>query len=254
MADQQLSLEQWHQRYLQQSTWTGAVRSHLFGKINLSSADSILEVGSGTGAVLSQLADSGEFQLIGVDIARPALNFSQKHIQDYQLVQADGFHLPFANDTFAISYCHYLLLWLSNPINVLAEMRRVTRSGGSLITLAEPDHDARIDYPPPLDDLGRYQTRSLQSQGADTAVGRKLRGLLRQTGLQKIETGILSASWSDSLAKKVDPTEWAMIRSDLSDKLSESELSYYEAVDHQAYTSGNRVLYIPTFYGVGTVP
>lgn len=254
MAENRLDLAWWHQRYVQQSTWTAAIRDHLFRKIKLSASDALLEVGSGTGAVLSQLADQRANRLFGVDLLLPPLRYAQEINKDFQLVQADGFHLPFSQDSFAVSYCHYLLLWVTDPAEILAEMRRVTRPGGCLIALAEPDHNARIDYPPPLDMLGKKQTHALGAQGADTAIGRKLRSLFHHAGLQEVETGILSAAWSGSPSQSMDPTEWDMIRADLADQFTAAQLSDLEEKDREACASGERVLFIPTFYAAGIVP
>lgn len=254
MAELQLDLERWHQRYVQQSIWTAAIRDYLFGKIALSASDALLEVGSGTAAVLSQLAFQRTQRLFGVDILLPPLRFAQKINKDFRLVQADGFHLPFPQDSFAVSYCHYLLLWVAHPNEILAEMRRVTRPGGCLIALAEPDHEARIDYPPPMDMLGKQQTLALRAQGADTAIGRKLSSLFHQAGLGKIETGIFSAAWSGAPNQSMDPTEWDMIRADLADQFTADQLSDLEENDREASASGERVLFIPTFYAAGIVP
>lgn len=177
-----LNLADWHDRYIQQARWTSEIRQHLFNRAGATSGDEILEVGSGTGAILEKIASEGYPRLTGIDIDGKALNFTKRNNLHLKLAQADGHHLPFPTQTFNISLCHYLLLWVQKPERILAEMRRVTRSGGCLIAMAEPDHQARIDYPPPLDELGRLQTQSLQEQGADTAIGRKCRRYFRRQG------------------------------------------------------------------------
>jgi ubiquinone/menaquinone biosynthesis C-methylase UbiE len=248
-----LNLKKWHQRYLQQAHWTQAIRQNLFAKAGLSAGDRVLEVGSGTGAVLSQLAAEAQYRLAGIDLDHRSLLFAQEEDESFDLAQADGHWLPFADGTFAATCCHYVLLWVKDPARVLAELHRVTRPGGCVIALAEPDHAARIDYPPPLDQLGELQTKSLREQGANIAMGRKLSMLFRQSGLENIETGILSAEWTGETSAKPDQTEWMTIRSDLQQALSEPELSRYEDVDRIARERGIRVLFIPTFYAIGFV-
>jgi len=249
-----LSLADWHDRYLQQARWTSEIRQHLFNRTGASSEDEILEVGSGTGAILEKIASEGYPHLTGIDIDGKALSFTKRNNQHLELVQGDGHHLPFSNETFNISLCHYLLLWVRKPEQILAEMRRVTRSGGCLMALAEPDHQARIDYPPPLDELGRLQTHALQKQGADTAMGRKIQALFAQEGLINIETGILGGQWTVEERNKRDASEWMTLRSDLSQRLSEETLSEYKRADQQARKEGYRILFIPTFYTFGLVP
>lgn len=249
-----LSLEDWHHRYSQQARWTSNIRQHLLARAGTNSKDKILEIGSGTGAILEQLAKEGHPRLTGIDIDRKALSFTKQKSHNFILVQADGRQLPFLSETFDISLCHYLLLWVQKPEQILSEMRRVTRSGGCLIALAEPDHLARIDYPPPLEKLGRLQTQALQKQGADIAIGRKIQALFTKTGLKKVETGILGGQWTAGDLKRTDETEWMALRADLSQELSEETLSHYKKVDQKARNAGQRVLFIPTFYAFGVVP
>ena len=45
----------WHSRYLQQAAWTRELRTYVFEQAGISSANRILEVGCGTGAILSGL-------------------------------------------------------------------------------------------------------------------------------------------------------------------------------------------------------
>ncbi|NTW13004.1 MAG: hypothetical protein HGA30_06805, partial [Anaerolineales bacterium] len=45
----------WHTRYSQQAKWTRDLRDYIFGKIKLDNAHHVLEVGCGTGAILSEL-------------------------------------------------------------------------------------------------------------------------------------------------------------------------------------------------------
>jgi SAM-dependent methyltransferase len=247
-----LNRQVWHQRYLVQAEWTQHIRQYVFKKINPIPGERILEVGAGTGAVLNALSHEGDFHLFGVDLDYPSLSFSQSLSPAIDLTQADGHHLPFVPGSFGLVFCHYLLMWVQKPHQILHEMARVTRPGGWVIALAEPDHQSRIDYPPPLDALGIRQTQGLQSQGVDVIIGRKLRTLFHQTGLVEVEVGILSAQWEGLSAW--DATEWMMLQADLAGTLSPEALAEYQQIDRQARQTGQRILFIPTFYALGKVP
>ncbi len=247
-----MNLADWHQRYLQQSQWTTAVRRHLFAAAGLRTGDRVLEVGCGTGAVLSRVAGEGSCDIFGMDIDRPSLAFAKDENKTFRLAQADGHRLPFPDGAFNAVFCHYLLLWVADPVQVLAEMCRATRPGGAVIALAEPDHAGRIDAPPPLDQAGQWQTRALASQGADVTLGRQLRCLFHQAGLAGITSGLLGAEWDHQ--SKPDPSEWQVVRDDLEGLVSEVNLAAYAAADRQAREEGTRVLFIPTFYALGRVP
>jgi hypothetical protein len=136
---------------------------------------------------------------------------------------------------------------------MLLEMSRVTRQGGLIVALAEPDHEARIDFPPELGILGKLQTQSLQQQGVDTQMGRKLGFHFSKIGLEEIETGILGAQWKTGTSNLADQSEWEILRSDLGNQISEDELQNFRQLDQSAYQDGSRVLFVPTFYAVGKV-
>ena len=248
-----MSLETWHQRYLQQAGWTRELRQHLFAKAGLQPKAKVLEVGCGTGAVVSQIATETQYNQTGIDIDYSSLVFAKNTCPGTGLAQADGHLLPFADSSFDAVYCHYLLLWVDDPRQVLREMRRVTRPGGVVIALAEPDHASRIDAPTPLDELGRLQTVALTTQGANTWMGRLLSQYFQQAGLELVGSGMLGAEWSPS-DQMPDNLEWKTIRSDLVDVMSEVDLSRYQAVDQAAWEAGTRVLFVPTFYALGIVP
>ncbi len=248
-----MNLEAWHQRYRQQASWTQAMREYLFNKIGLSPGDQLLEVGSGTGAIIESLSQTPAYHLTGIDIELPGLRFTRRSLPQSLLAVADGHHLPFRNNVFSIAYCHYLLMWVDDPMRIIREMQRVTRSGGWVMALAESDHAGRIDYPPPLDDLGHLQTRALGNQGVDIKMGRKLRSIFNQSDLDEVESGILGAQWRSKADHSLDEIEWAVVHSDLDDTLSKDKLARFQDADQSAHLEGSRVLFIPTFYAIGRV-
>jgi ubiquinone/menaquinone biosynthesis C-methylase UbiE len=248
-----LSLDDWHHRYLIQAKWTEDIRRYLFDKANLQPNDTILEVGSGTGAILETLSREYKSQYYGIDIEGVRLRYAKNHDPSFFLSQADGYFLPFRDHIFSITYCHYLLLWLENPVQILIEMARVTHSGGHIIALAEPDHASRLDYPPPLDHLGEMQTASLQAQGVDTQLGRKLANNFQEAGLREVEYGILGAHWLADDLHDFDTSEWEIIHKDLNQSLSKDQLVELKEMDIEARQAGLRVLFVPTFYARGLV-
>jgi SAM-dependent methyltransferase len=248
-----LSRQLWHQRYVEQAQWTQHIRQYIFKKIETVPGERILEIGSGTSAVLNTLLREGYFNLSGIDIDFPSLLFSKSSRDPVYLAQANGMRLPFTAGTFGVSFCHFLLIWVNGPLQILEEMRRVTHSEGWVIALAEPDHQARIDYPQALDELGKSQTQALGKQGIDVYMGRKLRSLFYQAGLVDVEVGILGAQWNEQFDQKADQTEWAMIKADLGGELTTDDLTQYHNLDRQARQTGERILFIPTFYAFGKV-
>jgi ubiquinone/menaquinone biosynthesis C-methylase UbiE len=246
-----LTAEEWHNRFTQQAGWTRELRAHLLKSFSFSARDNILEVGCGTGAILSQSNLPGK--KYGLDINISYLFLAKQNLPDAYLTESDAHFLPFATNSFNLSLCHYFLLWVNSPFTVLQEMHRVTQPGGAIIAFAEPDYGGRIDYPHELDQLGNWQKQALQRQGANTCMGRQLTSLFHKVGLKNIQTGILGGRWSDSITQGELETEWKVIRNDLTGAIDANKLDELQKLDKRAWKKGERVLFVPTFYGIGWV-
>jgi SAM-dependent methyltransferase len=166
-------------------------------------------------------------------------------------VQANGLALPYATGSFDFVYCHYLILWLTDPLAVLREMRRVTRPGGAVLALAEPDYTARIDWPSELSILGPLQASALARQGANPAAGRTLAALFHAAGLRQVSTGLLGGQWGTAPDAGFIASEWNTLRADLGGALPDGTMDHLRQVDTQAWQIGERILFVPTFYASG---
>lgn len=249
-----LTLEDWHRRYRLQARWTESVRSHIFSRAEIRRARMILEVGCGTGAVAAAVGrEYPSVRVVGLDIDPARLVFARAHNRTPGYAGGDALRLPFRDGVFDLTFCHYLLLWISKPDAALREMARVTRRGGWVAALAEPDYGARIDYPPPLDEFGRRQTESLRRQGADPEFGRRLAGLLAESGVRVKDSGILGSQPGPGRPDGGEAeSETRILFEDLGDEFSDSERRRFAEADRAARESGRRVLFVPTFFAAGT--
>jgi SAM-dependent methyltransferase len=240
----------WHARYLQQARWTRELRDYLFAQAGLGSARRVLEVGCGTGAVLRELAGPAAYHAL--DLEPAALAECGLHAPGAHRVRADGLRLPYPAAAFDISYCHFLLLWVRDPLQALLEMKRVTRPGGSILALAEPDYTARVDEPPELRPLGGWQTASLRQQGADVGFGAWLAETFFQAGIPLIETGTIQSRGTKSTPGERD-LEWAVLETDLAGSVPSADLRKMKHLDGEAWTQGKRILHVPTYFAWGRV-
>jgi SAM-dependent methyltransferase len=238
----------WHTRYTLQAKWTHDLRTYLFGQAGLQEAGRVLEVGCGTGAILSELPE--HLPLHGLDLDAGALTQCRVHVPTVSLIRGDALRLPYSNRSFHIVYCHYLLLWVSDPSRVLFEMKRVTEADGHIFAFAEPDYTRRVDRPDGLIPLGQWQTESLRKQGADPGIGSRLAELFIQAGIKINETGrIQSADHEPSRAEWEN--EWAVIESDLTGNVAREEIQKMKRLDRQARERGERVFHVPTYFAWG---
>jgi SAM-dependent methyltransferase len=243
--------KEWHTRFSHQAQWTNQVRDYLLGLAQIEPGRTIIEIGCGTGAILSRLPDNPA--AYGLDINYRFLQYTQDLAPPTPLTCGDAHQLPFLKDTFDISCCHFLLLWVTNPLLVLKEMARITKPGGAVLLLAEPDYGGRIDHPEELQKLGTAQIESLRAQGADPFMGRKLPGLLIGAGLKNIEIGIIGNQWHTTYNQDYHLSEWDTLLHDLVDHFPKDQLADYQEIDQTAWEQGTRVLYVPTFYAYGEV-
>lgn len=245
----------WHIRFEQQARWTQDLRRFLYDRAGLNRARRVLDVGCGTGVLLSELEERCEAAVFGLDIARDHLIMAIRNTQSTFFIQGDAHVLPYATQSFDLAYCHFLLLWVKDSLQVVREMARVVRPGGAVLALAEPDYGGRIDYPPDLSELGQAQRSSLQIQGADPLMGRKLSGIFHQAGLTSVETGVLGGQWVSPPPSAEWDAEWRVLEYDLqqtSGRIHSPEA--LKKLDWAAWQAGERVLFVPTFYAFGMVP
>ncbi len=249
----------WQNRYLQQAAWTSELRAYLFKKAGFYSARSVLEVGCGSGAILRDgyLPKAVLFipqpALYGVDISPAALKECQNQVPPALLTCGDAVRLPYPDKTFDISFCHFLLLWVSDPLRALVQMKRVTRSQGYILALAEPDYTARIDKPRELSWLGKQQTESLKKQGADVSLGSRLADLFYRAGIRILETGPIKSLDNETPSYKAWENEWEVLETDLAGIVKGEEIQKIKKLDDQAWRRGKHMINVPTYFAWGQV-
>ena len=235
----------WHLRYLQQAAWTRDLRVYLFEQAGLDTAKRVLEVGCGTGAILHDLNTPASCH--GLDLEPASLAECKINAPAVLLTRGDGHSLPYPDNYFDIAYCHFLLLWVKDPLQVVREMARVSHH---MLALAEPDYSQRVDEPPEFAILGKWQTESLRRQGANPSFGSRLAETFYQAGINLIETGPIQSEAVMRAAEDWD-NEWAVIQSDLEGIAPKEEVEKMKGVDETARRRGGRTLHIPTYFAWG---
>lgn len=152
------------------------------------------DVACGTGAVTRLMAKiAGPGLVTGFDMSEERLGRARELAQSLNLgitfTQAPAHHLPPADGTFDYTHSRMLFQYLPNPQEVLAEMVRVTRPGGSVVVV---DLDGQIEQLEPMHDLLRHDVtdaiRTLSAGGFDPRVGRKLQRWFVGAGLVDVTT------------------------------------------------------------------
>ena len=187
----------------------------------------------------------------GADINFQDLQFLHHTYLALPVTAGDAYSLPFATGSLDAAVCHFLLLWLKNPLDALREMLRVVRPGGWIMAFAEPDYGGRGDYPQELEEPGSLQAHALHLQGANPLSGRRLPDWFETIGLAEISCGVMGAEWQIGQSKDSGETEDATLVHDLEGYVSTDTLDRWMNIHSAAKSRGTRVLYVPTFWAIG---
>lgn len=163
--------------------------------LNISSDQSVLEIGSGLGILADVVAKHlPQCEVIGVEIdpqqmEKSRINSSQT--PNLRFLRGDASFLAIKDSSFDIVYCRYILEHVSDPFSVLREAFRVLKHGGKLF-IQENNiliHTLYPDCPSYSQILSKYT--ELQSQvGGDAEIGKKLFSLLKHAGFHSINLTI----------------------------------------------------------------
>jgi 2-polyprenyl-3-methyl-5-hydroxy-6-metoxy-1,4-benzoquinol methylase len=146
----------------------------------------VLDVGCGEGQLTAAIADAG-YRVLGVDVAEEPLRRARSRHTGLELrrVEPDG-EWPLADASFDVAWSGETIEHVADTAGWLSELRRVLRSGGSLI-LSTPAHG-------PLRRLGLALSRQRFERHFDPRADhlrfytpRTLARLLEDFGFERIE-------------------------------------------------------------------
>ena len=91
----------------------------------------VLDVGVSTGLIAREVSHHAAW-MVGIDIDQPAIGFAAS-LDDspLHLVVADGLHIPFPDGVFDVVICAHIYEHVPDPRQLLAEIHRVLRPGGT---------------------------------------------------------------------------------------------------------------------------
>lgn len=116
----------------------------------------VLDVGCGTGLMLSRVAD---LQPVGVDFSHLALQFCRSRRID-NLVRADVVRLPFADNSLDLILALDLMEHVERDDLLIREFNRVLRPGGCLMATVPAHPSLWSDHDVALHHFRRYTYRS----------------------------------------------------------------------------------------------
>ncbi|QAA34003.1 class I SAM-dependent methyltransferase [Clostridium manihotivorum] len=120
------------------ATYYGKHASKLYtkviDKVEGLNCSNVLDVGCGTGNILSLLANEDNLKLFGMDFSQAMLDKAKEKLKDRaELKFGDSEHIPWEDNHFDGLICTDSFHHYTEPKKVLKEMARVLRPNGSLI-------------------------------------------------------------------------------------------------------------------------
>jgi ubiquinone/menaquinone biosynthesis C-methylase UbiE len=168
--------------------------NELFDLIGVASGSTVIDMGCGVMGVLHLLAErvGSAGRVVGLDREGRMVQYgrqlaAQRGLQvEFIAGDASASGLPDAG--FDLVHARTLLLNVSNPTEILAEMVRIARPGG-VVALQEPDASAwNCDPPHPAFDVLRLAILdAYRRMEKDFNIGRRLAGLLREARLDEVQ-------------------------------------------------------------------
>jgi SAM-dependent methyltransferase len=152
----------------------------------------LLDVGAGSGTIsvsFAKLIPDGH--VTGVDLnlnilPRARAVAEMAGVKNIEFQQGNVFKLPFADETFDVTFCHQVLIHISTPWNALREMLRVTKRGG-IVAAREGDYETECIWPQ-LPELAKFHAlmAGLMSAGGGTpTAGRQLLSWALKAGVER---------------------------------------------------------------------
>ena len=149
----------------------------------LATSRAILEVGTGTGALIPCLRERAPgAALISIDLAAEMLRRARGRCPDAAVVQADAHHPPFAAPCFDLIVCHNSFPHFADKPGTLSQLARVLRPGGHLLI---------------LHDLSREQVNAIHRSGGP-AIQHDLLPPGEKTGSMLMRAGFIGVQVEDT--------------------------------------------------------
>ncbi len=88
-------------------------------------AESLLDIGCGTGEAIALAKAAGISRYVGLDTDPDSLAFCHKYYSACELLRASAYALPFRDASFSVGLCCEVLEHLDDPKSAIEQMRRV---------------------------------------------------------------------------------------------------------------------------------
>jgi ubiquinone/menaquinone biosynthesis C-methylase UbiE len=238
-----------------QAIETAEERIPLYLKVGIKDAETVLDVGCGSGIVTRDIANLTAGIVNGIDESKDMIHVAKKILSKHDNIDlfiGDADYLPFCDNYFDITTCNLLLMWVSNPQKVVNEMTRVTKKNGIVLASLEPDYGGKLHYPEDQKVDPIFAGKAIIDKGGDPHIGRKLRYFFVKAGLQT-EVGIgNNRIWDceEDKAYYLHARDF-YIKALKNAGLNQNEIDNWEYHYLKSLEEGIQLNFFPQFYAIG---
>jgi ubiquinone/menaquinone biosynthesis C-methylase UbiE len=219
-----------HESVLRSHRWRTAENSAAYLLPHLRSGMSVLDVGSGPGTITADLAEIvAPGRLTALEATPAALALTRAEIErrgldNVSFVVGDVHALDLPDGSFDAVHAHQVLQHVADPVKALAEMRRVTKTGG-VVAARDGDYAAFTWFPllPEFDEWLALYRRVARANGGEPDAGRRLLSWARAAGFTDITPTASTWLFADEETRAYWGGMWA-------DRILESDLAR-QAID-----------------------
>ena len=165
---------------------TARVNRMAIDRLDISSSDSVLELGFGHGRTLFQIAARTRQGFVaGVDPSEVMLRHARFRNGRYirqgrmDLHLAESSKIPYPDDRFDKAFAVHVLYFWTDPRKDLLEIRRVLRTGGLVLLGFRPKDDPRVESELPKTVYKLYALKEVE-------------GMLSESGFQQVSGEVQS--------------------------------------------------------------
>ncbi|KAJ5313380.1 DBR1-domain-containing protein [Penicillium atrosanguineum] len=179
-----------HASVVRSHSWRTASNSIGFLLPHLKPNMRILDIGCGPGTItvdVAALIPQGHItglERVGSILTQARALAEEKGITNIDFVEGDANGLSYEDGTFDIVFCHQVLQHVGEPVGMLKEMKRVTKTGG-IVAAREADYSVFAWYPelPGLKTWQELYGRIARKNGGTPNAGRVLHTWAKKAGL-----------------------------------------------------------------------
>ncbi|KAH9851763.1 methyltransferase type 11 [Lenzites betulinus] len=192
-----------HESVLRSHSWRTAKNSAAYLLPYLKPNMSLLDIGCGPGTITADFATllpEGHVTALEIpdsDVLDKARAYAaERGVTNITFTTGNALALPFPDDTFDVVHAHQVLQHVGDPVQMLKEMRRVTKPGG-IVAARDADFSGMIWYPDVegLEGWRQGYLKVTRANGGEPDAGRRLHVWAKAAGFSAQDLTLSAGTW-----------------------------------------------------------